>query len=879
VTRTQWWRDTLKNQPLPLDRGIRREFRATVRQTPEIREEIRTLIDVWFHRNRKEWPREARMRRNRVLGELRRLLAGTCINALEPDLIILDEFQRFKSLLEHRPELQDPAAEIAQALFAAETPEGHPVRTLLLSATPYKLYTADAEIAHEDHYKDFLATMRFLMDNDEQGVERLKRQLADFGGALKRAAAGEPAEVLEQKTAVERTLRKFIARTERVGASEAQDAMVQEHKKLVELRADDVRQYLAADALFRAVGSYDPMDLWKSAPYLANFMQGYKFNTSLDDALARSQESVAKVLRSHPEAFLKAQAIHGWGEIDPANAKLRELVSDLLDGGLWKLLWIPPTIPYWPLEGPFQGQDGKTKSLVFSAWNVVPDVVSAIVSYEAERRMVGGQMASYTDPDRQQSMLLRLTQSRGDGRSRHRLLLLLLPCKPLADLAHPLAAPPGSDRRAWVRDRVRELLEDPALPNPQDGPLDDRWEWVAPLLLDPGMRPFLETWRDAAAEDMDKPNPEIFPGYIDDLLALDPSELGQRPDGLEDLLTELALGSPAVLAMRTLASADVSEVSRRGLATRLAMAFWKLFNRPAVIKLINQLNAVTALDDQENIPYWRHVIQYCIEGNLQAVLDEAWHLVWEQHAWAENEAAEAIAARCIEEIASSIEPRPSRVHGRFYEASSTTRVKQEEIRLRTVVALRFGHASSDEGVISQDAVRSAFNSPFRPFVLASTSVGQEGLDFHPWCHRLVHWNLPGNPVDLEQREGRVHRYKGHAVRRNVAEACAGQALSEWEPGQDLWARIFELANEEARARGESDLVPYWIAPGDWRVQRHVPLLPYTSEVEAFQRLKQQLAAYRVVFGQPRQEELLSLLQKNIDLDLESLGKWSIELSP
>jgi hypothetical protein len=164
------------------------------------------------------------------------------------------------------------------------------VRTLLLSATPYKLYTADAEIAHEDHYKDFLATMRFLMGNDEPGVDCLKRQLADFGGALKRAAAGAPAEVLERKTAVERTLRKFIARTERVGASEAQDAMVEEPKVQIELRPDDVRQYLAADALFRAVGSYDPMDLWKSAPYLANFMQGYKFNTSLDEALARSPE-------------------------------------------------------------------------------------------------------------------------------------------------------------------------------------------------------------------------------------------------------------------------------------------------------------------------------------------------------------------------------------------------------------------------------------------------------------------------------------------------------------------------------------------------------------------------------------------------------------
>ena len=52
-------------------------------------------------------------------------------------------------------------------------------------------------------------------------------------------------------------------------------------------------------------------------------------------------------------------------------------------------------------------------------------------------------------------------------------------------------------------------------------------------------------------------------------------------------------------------------------------------------------------------------------------------------------------------------------------------------------------------------LRRAFNSPFWPFVLTSTSVGQEGLDFHLYCHAVVHWNLPSNPVDLEQREGRV----------------------------------------------------------------------------------------------------------------------------
>ena len=44
-----------------------------------------------------------------------------------------------------------------------------------------------------------------------------------------------------------------------------------------------------------------------------------------------------------------------------------------------------------------------------------------------------------------------------------------------------------------------------------------------------------------------------------------------------------------------------------------------------------------------------------------------------------------------------------------------------------------------------------------------------------YAHAVAHWNLPTNPVDFEQREGRVHRYKGHAVRRNLA-AAHGSAV-------------------------------------------------------------------------------------------------------
>ena len=887
VTRKDGWRRGLETA-LPIEPTIRRDFDEEFEKRDDLQLKLHDLLDNSFHRYRRHWPVEARWRRDELIGKLRRLLAAVCIRALEPDLVILDEFQRFKPLIETQEGRRSPAAELAQSLFQTKAHDGRPVPTLLLSATPYRLYATDAEIEQEDHYEDFLATTRFLFGGRESRVGTLASCLARFANTLKRANpddTGSLRAAANAKTAIENALGTVMARTERVAASDERDAMLIEPGVRLSLKPTDVRQYLAADALFEAVGDRDPMPFWKSAPYLVHFMRGYKFNERLDETLELSPSKVASVLGSHRSSFLSAETLHQWSEIDPAHPKMREMVSDQLDRGVWRLLWVPPTLPYWPPEGPFHDKEGVTKTLLFSAWNVVPDVVSAVLSYEAERRMTGGRIRAYMDPARQQVPLLRLTQSAARVRSRHRLLLLLLPCLPLADRTHPLNAPPGQDRRTWVREAVETLLSTYGLPDSQDGPVDERWEWAAPLLLDPELRTFLEAWRDGdipaikGGESLPRPNLELFGAYVDDLLDLPLDQLGRRPPGLVDLLTEVALGAPAILALRILdATPALAADTRRRLAVTIADAFWSLFNQPAVISLLRQLSAgkKAARDDTA---YWRLVLEYCQQGNLQAVLDEHWHLLWEQHSWSESADAAEVAMECVKTLVSVVQPVRSRVHGRFLEVRETDEVDPEQIRIRTVFALRFGHlrAENDEN-ISEDMVRAAFNSPFRPLVLTSTSIGQEGLDFHPWCHRLVHWNLPGNPVDLEQREGRVHRYKGHAVRRNVAAVHGEVALESWRPGDDLWTLIFQRADRAAREAGDSDLVPHWIASGDCRVERHVPLLPYAREVEAFSRLKRQLAAYRVVFGQPRQQELIALLER-ADFSIDQLRELIIDLSP
>src|SRR3546814_16165807 len=114
-----------------------------------------------------------------------------------------------------------------------------------------------------------------------------------------------------------------------------------------------------------------------------------------------------------------------------------------------------------------------------------------------------------------------------------------------------------------------------------------------------------------------------------------------------------------------------------------------------------------------------------------------------------------------------------------------------KFQMRGRFAMRLADYSDEEGNVARlGTVREAFNSPFRPFVLATTSVGQEGLDFHPYCYRVYHWNLPSNPVDLAQPEGRVHRYKGNAVRLNLAQRQVQAVRGRGPAPSDPWAPMF-----------------------------------------------------------------------------------------
>jgi hypothetical protein len=135
-------------------------------------------------------------------------------------------------------------------------------------------------------------------------------------------------------------------------------------------------------------------------------------------------------------------------------------------------------------------------------------------------------------------------------------------------------------------------------------------------------------------------------------------------------------------------------------------------------------------------------------------------------------------------------------------------------------------------------------------------------------------------VDFEQREGRVHRYKGHVIRRSIASALGLGAVAETAAGSDPWESLFEAARS-TRTKGQTDLIPYWVfnGKGDFKIRRYIPALPLSRERAASTRLRASLGVYRMVFGQPRQEDLLAFLQSSRRVTEQDVGLFGIDLSP
>ncbi|WP_024794792.1 helicase-related protein [Tomitella biformata] len=820
--------------------------------------EVWDLAMTKFRWLRKPVDKDTSRYRNRLIGRMRNLVAHASIRALEPDLIILDEFHRFKALLDE----DNDEADLAKALFNQDT-----AKVLMLSATPFSMYTLPDDEEGAGHYDDFLATVRFLFGGRANPadvsvqIDTLAQDLATMRSAA-RLGAGSRGAGLAARDRVQGTLTDVMSRVERLGSTPDRDGMLVEVPMPVPVTGGDLLAYAGgqsiADAVGRGRGGRDIFELWRSSPYLFNIMENYQVKQGLGQALnspdPQARAAVEEALRN-ASGLLDWDVIDRYQPLDAGNAKMRALIADTIDRGAWQLAWLPPSLPYYSPGGAFADPllQGFTKRLVFSAWAVAPKAIASVLSYQAEQRGIAA-----IDPERRYAERGRtafLRRPRNDGNQENMASeALFQPCVVLSELCDPLVlaqelgdgVPAVEAVLSIATERVQSKL-DALLPgldisSSRRSSVDPSWYWAAPILLDMQAYP-------------DYTEPPALPDYYgkpDAPTELDVSALGAIPADLARVLAELALAGPANCLLRGLRRAtgsvlayDDDELWNVTLDT--CDAFRSLFNQSEIAAAIRHA--------QPDLAPWQAALRHCLDGNLQSVLDEYLALggVERFHDAHDPEAAASglVAAMSIQAGGAGVD---------VFDLSGGEVSMRRPLPIRHHFAMRLGQRGSQTEQTQARAadVLASFNSPFWPFVVASTSVGQEGLDFHNYSRAVVHWNLPGNPVDLEQREGRVHRFRGHAIRRNIASVHADAAL---RPGcVDPWAAMFDAA-EAAKSPTDSDLVPDWVfaPPGGAKIERYVPAMPLSRETAQYQRLLRTVAAYRMTLGQPRQEDLVRYL--------------------
>jgi hypothetical protein len=807
-------------------RALRAEFGKPARQTI-----LQTVTNT-------------KIKPGQTLGKMRKALAQAALDSAAPDLVILDEFQCYRELLDAGAD--NPLAR--QLLAGKEGSEPPPI--LLLSATPYRFYAERWETgAGAAPHVELFDLIEFL--GGAAIRSEAETQFRRFGDLLHRIGrlptesrppAISDAEAIKQR--LEALLTPLMSRTERPAARDHGEPP----PKPVRIESHDLDVY-------RHFTDHVPCKLktaaiayWLSVPLPAQALgDRYQISRDINFTATRSvpRLGVTNCFKPPKDA---------WG-----SAKLRAL-NEIAPTDALALPWMLPSLTWWAPSGPWAKVVQSPKMLIFSRFKATPQSVAALVSLEVERKFVGKTNTPYgaawkkrhLNPKPNQGPTLALFHPSPfliravnplDGhdnpsikqvRARARQQII----KALPATIKPQAPDRRSNRRrkpAWAILAAIERAQTDQHAR-EFAAIQKGWEWVAP--------------KDAALQSLLRQRQQADP-----ISWISSWEL--------DALVDMALGAPGVVAGRALHRHLPELFDYKGQHFRkLLRSCWTRL-RPYLDRPVFW-SALPGDDATEKFQ------RACVEGCLEAVLDE--------HFWLRK--SKVGGEGLIEDLSAALAANV----GTFGFKGAA---KKDKIRIRCHAAVPFGGTETEPRRQDQDEdappqarseeIRSAFNTPFWPYVLATTSVGQEGLDFHSWCDRLGHWDLCSSPVDLEQREGRVQRFGGLTVRQPLAQMLGKSALAEAR--RDLtspWDAIARRA-DEVFADDETGLSPWWTMPGA-DLKRHMFALPQSRDIDRFAKLKTQRLLYRVALGQPDQEDLVELLTNNDPEVARSLQGLALNLS-
>lgn len=777
-----------------------------------------------------------------TLGRLRKALARAALAETPPDLVVFDEFQCYRELL-------DPAADNHLGRALLDGPEGGPAPPLLLlSATPYRFYAERWESgAGAQPHDEFFDIIEFLGGTSVRTAAQTKfRRFGDLLHVIGRLAPGERsgpmAEARGIKGALEKMLTPLMSRTERPVAPHVGDL---QRPTSIEPHDLDVYRHFAEHVQDKFKGS--AISYWLSVPLPAQALgDRYQISRGIDFPVSRS------VPRLGVTNCFKAPK-DGWG-----SAKLRAL-NALAPANALALPWVGPSLPWWTPAGPWAKIEASPKMLIFSRFRATPQSVAALTSLEVERRYGGKKHLSYALAWRKRH----LNPKPNQGPT----LALFHPSPFLIMSADPLRAKENATMkqiRLTVRQQIVRALPKSIASQAPNASANRRrkpaWAVLAAIeRAQSGVRSrdyesARKAWSKIAATD----------GTLQQLLTQRsaPGQIVWISTWEMDALVDLALGAPGNVVGRALFRhlPALFEFDRDHYL-RLARFCWSRFrfylDRPVFWSVLPGESATEKFQ------------RACIEGCLEAALDE--------HFWLRKSKVKPEAL--IDDLGVALAANVGTFA--FKDVG-----QKDRLRIRCHAAVPFGATESEKQRQDRSAgdppparaeeIRAAFNTPFWPHVLATTSVGQEGLDFHSWCDRLGHWDLCSSPVDLEQREGRIQRFGGLTVRRPLAEALGKTALRECrERGSSPWDVI---AREADKSYGDdTGMSPWWTMP-NVELKRHLFALPQSRDLNRFARLRNQRLLYRLALGQPDQEDLMDLLTNHDAESAKELRTLALDFS-
>lgn len=771
------------------------------------------------------------------INELRNIFCEISLSMLEPDLVIMDEFQRYNDLIKTGDTEQK---RLTDKLFNCHA------KILLVSATPYKPYDTIGELNQGDgshHFEEFMQLMKFLMGDEI--FQEFKKTWKEYSDILPSVSSQNIEYLIEVKNKAEEMLRNYIVRTERYQPN------LETSPKMVNIipTPADIDSYIQMRTLLQKasvkIGEKAPsynIDYSKSAPFLLSFMSDYAETRFLKKSQIRKGD-----VHSHHHLLLNYDDIQNNKVTASSNARLKAfydlLFAKAKNSAL--LLWVPTSKPYYNTHGIYNACADFSKFLVFSKWGFVPRMLATMLS------MISRQEIKYKTKEE--------NKKESNTLYKYRELLLSPFCNIADNEDFRIDTHNGCDVQ-----RLQKIIKENIEKNIKKLfgtkiKKDDNKKATYNLIL--GLMKSLN--KDTISQ-------EVSLAYNDRILTI---------------LANIIIASPGICLYRCfkddylcslkweyLSSAkndDENQTSRhlQNKNTTLFTFAVSLLNMLGNTESEAVIKSCTA-----PAPYYAQVLEYCVEGNLQAVIDE-YAYVLGYTGVGNNDKSELwkkMDRSIINRTNLDIETQETFFDGR---------TKKKSISIWYACDFANQSKNDDKTQERNTNVQSAFNSPFRPFVLASTSVGQEGLDFHLYCRKIVHWNIPANPVNFEQRFGRINRYEGLAIRRSLAHLF---------PNAKSWKDIFQDAEEAWKQYGYNNMVPHWCLPkevieGDTKskiefIENLFMLYPMSIDDIAMSDLIEKQRLYRLTMGQADQEFIMEIL-RSIDIEDDKLKELMFNLSP